>query len=268
MRPIKLYWSGRKSANFGDFLSPLIVEFVSGRRVIFSSAKRCDIIAIGSIVQKVLGGQWERLIRGRYSPVKVWGAGSLSAAGLSPPKHAEFFAVRGALTRDALQLAADMPLGDPGLLLNRMIDGRRLEKRYRWGFVPHMADLGDPLAKAIIQQNAGVELIDVTDPDPLQVGRKIAACDFIISSSLHGLIVADCFGVPNLKIRISERVIGGDWKFADYASSVGRSKFDAVTPEDALNLRQLEPRASCAAPSAVADASDKLEHAFREMALA
>lgn len=44
------------------------------------------------------------------------------------------------------------------------------------------------------------------------------SCKCVLSSSLHGLIVADALGVPNRRIVLSDKIIGGDLKFDDYYS--------------------------------------------------
>ena len=263
MRPIRLYWAGRTVPNFGDSLSPIIVEYLSGRPVRFASIKRCQMIAVGSIIHKI-EIRWPRWLSGRLRPIKVWGSGSLHEEGLLPTTSDQIYAVRGARTRDVMRLPIDTPLGDPGTLLARMIDARRIPKRHRWGIIPHCDDRADPALSRIIGAN-NATIIDVTDPSPLDVARRIASCDFIASSSLHGLIAADAFGIPNVHLPLGDRVIGGAWKFSDYATSVGRKIASANVGDD---LPSLEPFASYADPKAISGVCDALEHAFSKMELA
>ncbi|MFE4519995.1 hypothetical protein ACFRMQ_38215 [Kitasatospora sp. NPDC056783] len=49
----------------------------------------------------------------------------------------------------------------------------------------------------------------------------IGRCATIVSSSLHGLIVAQSYGIPAMRIH-EARVIGGNFKWADYATALTR----------------------------------------------
>ena len=51
--------------------------------------------------------------------------------------------------------------------------------------------------------------------------EDIDKCDFILSSSLHGIIVADSFNIPNAWIYLTDKVIGKGFKFHDYFSAIG-----------------------------------------------
>jgi len=66
-------------------------------------------------------------------------------------------------------------------------------------------------------------LSTVIDPrgEPLDVLRLIGSCRKIVTSSLHGMIVADAFGIPR-RVEISPALAkdGGDFKFRDYSASV------------------------------------------------
>ena len=50
----------------------------------------------------------------------------------------------------------------------------------------------------------------------------IVNSDYVFSSSLHGLIIAEAYGIPNYRIKISDLIIGGDFKFDDYYASIGK----------------------------------------------
>ena len=46
------------------------------------------------------------------------------------------------------------------------------------------------------------------------------SCENIASSSLHGLIVSDAYGIPSIWIKLSNNIIGNDFKFYDYLESI------------------------------------------------
>jgi len=63
------------------------------------------------------------------------------------------------------------------------------------------------------------------------VVAEISKCEAVLSSSLHGLVVADSFGIPNRRAVASDLLTGGDYKFRDYYSAFGISpaSFDLRT---------------------------------------
>lgn len=61
--------------------------------------------------------------------------------------------------------------------------------------------------------------------DPLfHIMDEIVKCEFVLSSSLHGIIFADSFGIPNAHMNVSTRVMGGSYKFDDYVQAVNRTR--------------------------------------------
>jgi hypothetical protein len=100
-------------------------------------------------------------------------------------------------------------------------------------------DADSPEVARLAAGTPGSVVIPVTI-DPLESLRMIAGCEFIASSSLHGLIAADALGIPNWRLSFSAGITGGDYKFRDYAMGVGRADIrTAVMPEDG-NLTALE----------------------------
>src|SRR5699024_10245514 len=71
------------------------------------------------------------------------------------------------------------------------------------------------------------------------VVAQIANASSIVSTSLHGLIIAQAYGVPWIWLRvIDQELIGGDFKFKDFFSTVDESRVSAVetTANEAANL--------------------------------
>ena len=228
---IHLYWwrgdGAQDSAkqNFGDYLSPLIVEMVSGKTVVHAEPHEADMIAIGSILSR------ERKARKFFfrRRLHIWGSGTDKMSRSFWGRH-YYHAVRGEITRSQITgPARTLALGDPGLLVDRWWEGKtRPEKRYRLGIIPHFVDQQDKRVKDLAKLQ-GSRVIDVFAPVE-EVVREIQRCDFILSSSMHGLIVADAFGIPNRRMPFSSGKIS-DLKFDDYYSAFGIGNPGIVAPE-------------------------------------
>lgn len=128
-------------------------------------------------------------------------------------------AVRGPLTRKFLieQLGVGCPevYGDPALLLPEILPHKNRHSQRAYGVIPHYRDL--PIVDDPNVCNPLRPWEDVLD--------FILECDLVIASSLHGLIVAEAFGIParwlhhtSLPSADSE----GTYKYADYYTSSGR----------------------------------------------
>jgi pyruvyltransferase len=140
------------------------------------------------------------------------------------------YAVRGPMTRDRLieKLKVEVPevYGDPAMLLP-MFYNPKVEKKHKIGIIPHYIDMDNPWVKKY--RNAGYNIIDMRcqQKDTLSIIKKIKECEFVVSSSLHGLIMADVYGVKSKWIDFlnqngNSNVFGGGFKFKDYFMSVNR----------------------------------------------
>lgn len=223
MKTLQLFWArgtgkGSGLRNAGDWYSPLICERLSGRAVVYAPPHQCDLVAVGSLLQRL--NKSHRLHRlGLARKLHVWGTGSLRGEDHLPSRH-HVHAVRGVLTRDRIsECPQHVALGDPGLLANLLIEAPPV-KRHRVGVIPHLVDRGDPRVKEFLDKRAEATFIDVTSP-VLQVLETIAACEAVLSSSLHGLVFADALGIPNAWFRLSDGLAGGRHKFDDYYSAFG-----------------------------------------------
>ena len=137
-----------------------------------------------------------------------------------------------------LSVGIDCPevYGDPALLCPLLYQPD-MTKTHRLGIIPHYVDKGNSLVERFLQ-DPEVRLIDIQG-GIYNVIDEINQCELIASSSLHGMIVADAYGVPSLWIRLSNTILGGDFKFKDYLASVGREVVGPLVITDGTTLAEL-----------------------------
>lgn len=225
LRYVKLFLPEGKN-NLGDMLSYLILQKVFGLEYVKSTVNTCDLAMVGSILdlcffQKIEKPQFQE------DSVCIWGAGFISHSATRIKRverfirPVEIFALRGKYSKKRCEKIisrklTNIALGDPGLLANRLINYNKEIKRYDVGIIPHFSDQGRKCIGNIQLDKYTSTVIDVLG-DTLEILKKIAQCKFILSSAMHGLIVADSFGIPNKWIKLSDNVIT-DFKFKDYYS--------------------------------------------------
>ena len=225
--------------NWGDDINKLFIADEMG----------CDVILYqNSILSKL----WDKknymcigsMLHDCNSQTIVWGSGFLSDddSFRLKEKPKKVLAVRGKLSRQfLLDQGVECPevYGDPALLLPLFYKKPNIKKRYKLGIVAHIYDEGNPLVQAL-RNNSDVIVISLQSyGDWLHVIDKICECELILSSSLHGIIVSDAYGIPNAWVEFSDRVIGNGFKFRDYFSSVSKNVCDPIritTPIDINNL--------------------------------
>jgi len=194
-KTIEAWWwrSNKKPYNFGDELGAIILTKLgyTVRRVAMDKAK---VLLTGTILDQAESDNPNATI-----------VGSGSGYTHESDHHFKILALRGKLTADNLKSSA--VLGDLGLLASRL--WIREPARYNIGVVRHYVDKDDyPFADIVI---------DATE-DAETVIKKISSCRVILSSSLHGLIIADSYGIPNMRIARDD-VITGNWKWMDYKTA-------------------------------------------------
>jgi pyruvyltransferase len=207
--PLPTYWFHAED-NLGDLLSPVTLAYVSGLTPALVSRRYAGkVLAVGSVLQNLREGDI------------VWGAGAIRDTPIQPPPRVKILAVRGPLTRSLIQ--ADVPevYGDPALLLPRFFRPSPWP-RCEVGLVPHSLD-----RDVMRSDDPNVRVIDVSDRWQDTVS-SIASCDVVVSSSLHGIILAEAYGVPAVWVHASDRLSGGSFKFDDYYLSTGREGRQAI----------------------------------------
>jgi pyruvyltransferase len=192
--------------NFGDDINPTLFGRFLDRGVRFAVRRdRPHIVGAGSILEHA-------------SPAAVvCGAGFLRPPSGPLPTPAALVAVRGERSLAAFPAARDVLLGDPLVLIDDFVEATA--KRHRFGCVPHVLSV----ARWRRLNGRRMHLIDPAAA-PWTVVREIAACEVVFSQSLHGLIVADALGIPNVWVAPSDDMSGGRFKFDDYFSTIDRPK--------------------------------------------
>ena len=99
--------------------------------------------------------------------------------------------------------------GDPVLLMPKIYNPLQSIK-YDLGIIPHHIDENNiNLLRIINNSKIKVKIISlVTYPNWKSVIDDICECNFIVSSSLHGLILADAYNIPNSWVSFSDIYLG------------------------------------------------------------
>ncbi len=203
--------------NLGDILSPIIANHFGSKEVKRISKRKSHKVEhyfmIGSILQ-----------RSTKNSI-IWGSGFISAESTCKEIPKKVLAVRGPLTRGKLiSSGIECPeiYGDPALLLPEVYNPTNQKTKYKLGIIPHYLDKDDEWLKSKFSNNPEIKIIDIQNKNPLEVVDDMLECEKIISSSLHGVIIADAYKIPSVWIQFLKPLEGGSFKFQDYFASVGR----------------------------------------------
>lgn len=217
--------------NFGDALGTPITEFLSDKKVLpsknisrflFKIFRFKNYAVIGSILQ------WAK------ENSIVWGAGFISEQLDTLYKPQAILAVRGPKTREIFKkrgIECPAVYGDPALLLP-LLYYPEIQKKYKIGIIPHYVDHNHPWVLKMKERDDVLFVDLMVYSDYKKIVDQILCCEMIISSSLHGIIVSDAYRIPNAHIQLSEKVVGNNFKFEDYYSSVNRKQRKSLCPDD------------------------------------
>lgn len=226
------FWKEGNFINFGDHLSLKMLERIVGIPLKYYNKRTPNqekkLLAIGSVLSFANDNDtiWGTGVNGKCLDLKNYKFTNLDVR-----------AIRGPYTKAFLLENLGIPCpeiyGDPALLTPYIFP--EFEKpeypTTDYIIVPHYAD-------AKYFQNGpyddGLHVVYATEPWD-QVINKIIHSAFVISSSLHGIIVAEAYGIPARLLRISDAE--PLFKFADYFLGSGRPAFQyASSIEQAFSL--------------------------------
>lgn len=210
---------GLPAYNFGDVLGIEVLQHVARKRFAYGGIKTADIFVTGTVGQliEMHGGAKEGAV--------------IAGIGTDPKREAKIDwratydvrMVRGPLTRDLWDLPKEIPMGDPGLLADEVYGPS--EKAYEVGYVKHFKDATEPPEEVTKSSRS---IVIGAGAAPSEIIPLIASCERIVTSSLHGAIVADAYGIP---WRRHGAPVGLNQKWEDYRLSIeergiGRLKDD------------------------------------------
>lgn len=221
---INLHWFKEKFSNgynIGDMLSPIVVEYAKTVHMIKPKEvlrrKPRHLYAIGSI------------IAGGYQDATIWGSGILrgkSKYWWSYFRKLDIRSVRGPETRQVmLSNGYKCPeiYGDPAILLP-MIYQPNVSKKCEYRVIPHY----------IFGTKYPNVLSPVTDNWKSFIDQVVNS-ELIISSSLHGIILAEAYGIPAILLNDHDMDL---FKYRDYYYGTGRYEFPvASSVEEALSMQ-------------------------------
>ena len=231
-----VYWN---VPNFGDMLSPYIVNKISGMNIKHKECYRGRKYIVTETIKRLIGYVDKSLDSINYpyqhnvlaiGSILAWGNGNSYIWGSGFMNCYDTFkgdntlAVRGKLSDLKLQrmgFKGCAIYGDPALLLPKIYTPK-FTLKYKYGIIPHIIE-----TDYFKERYSNCKIIDLRNKDVEFIIEEICSCKVVLSTSLHGIIVAHAYGIPALWIK--KHYINTDgFKFLDYFSSVGISDYTGI----------------------------------------
>ena len=210
---VNLEWFNDK-VNLGDYLSVVVCNYMLSKKDLsfdISVKHTKHLMAVGS----VLGG------RGDFDAV-VWGSGVMSFSNVRGLVLRSFYqkldvrAVRGPITRDALiqcKIKCPEVYGDPAVLMP-LFYTPNISKTYDTAVIMHF---NSPET----EKDPSLHYLDIKTRDYQSFIDNLCSAQKVISSTLHGIILAESYGIP--AVFLSENREREMMKYYDWYYSTGRS---------------------------------------------
>lgn len=229
-KKVNLEW-WKSKVNIGDRLAEVVYDFMldyygldRDKRI----KKTVHLNTVGSIIAMQ-----------DYDAV-IWGSGIHCAATINNlVKHQTYVrydvrAVRGPITEKWME-AAGYPCphiyGDPAVLMPLVYKPESMEKTYDLSVVMHLSSKE--------AKDSRYHYIDVSTCDHRHFIDQICKSRLVVSSSLHGIVLAETYGVPAIFWR--NGVENEELKFYDWYFSTGRHRVAAI--DSLKEIGSVEPMA-------------------------
>lgn len=230
------YWWDDKP-NFGDSIGPYILRRLTGKPILNVRQLKSTpgLMTVGSVIQMI-----------NRPGMQIWGSGlidyneNIKNKLLNNPPEC-VYATRGLITANILRtdLGLNVPeiYGDPALLCPDIYNIKLDNNASRDTIVcPHRSH------RYLFRDLDDVKVIDVASHHE-KVVKQIAGARRIISTSLHGLIVAQAYEVPWTWLYIHDKPLTGDaFKFNDFFSTLkdGSISMFRCSAEDVKKINYLD----------------------------
>lgn len=195
------------ASNFGDCVFPYMLNKWKIPYVWAHHHEEFKIISTGSIAGI-----------GAKPNTRVWGSGIIEKNTKLEPR-AIYDLVRGKYTEQNTNYS-DLPWGDPAIALPHFYVPNSTAKQYDIGIIPHQIHF-TKIANEIKEKNLEYKIIDPSTSHGLKFEKyidEVVSCKKIISTTLHGLIVAHAYEIPAIPLHYDDSLVGDGIKFADYYS--------------------------------------------------
>ena len=214
--------------NVGDYLAKVIFDYMLNYYKLnndIATSHRYHLMTVGSII-----GMKD------FDSV-IWGSGIHKEESAQRIVNARKYckydirAVRGPITATILRIAGyncSCIYGDPAILMPLIYNPTMKKKKYNISVIQHYSQANKP-------KREGLNYINTATTDYKNFIDEIVLSEMVISSSLHGIILSETYGIPAILLcdGMQEEIM----KFFDWYYSTGR--YDVIiakTIDEALSM--------------------------------
>lgn len=220
------------SYNLGDSLGEVIVKFLLDKEGIDIDAEVSKTKFLNCVGTN---------IHGSYQDTTIWGSGTYPTGKVDTflwklsRRKLDVRAVRGPLTRKVLlEFGYNCPeiYGDPAILMP-LIYNPKIEKKRERLIIPQFIN-----EREFREKHTDDYMLSMNTNDYQHVIDEIVSSEIVYTSSLHGIILAETYGIPAIFFRGLPKF--KDFKYYDWYESTGRKDIKiAENYEEALTMAPL-----------------------------
>ena len=221
--------------NIGDTLSPVICNYLLEKKGINaerSVKKTKHLYALGSVIGH------------KEFDATIWGSGIIGLTRIpsivNNSKYIQYDirALRGPLSKEIMKSAGynveGCALGDPGVLMPLIYSPSHRNKKYKYTVIVHHE-------MESVRNVKSEHFLSVKTKDYKGFISQILESEVVISSSLHGIILAESYGIPAVFLMQGKEVENQMFKYYDWYYSTERYNVTvARTIEEAKTMKPMD----------------------------